>query len=255
LTCDVLHFHRKVPICVQHRSVSIEKVNCLRRQLTPRISLPAVMLKACSLAAEGIPELRQAWLGGPVASLYTHPHSVAMLVIQRWYRGERWLFWGRFNSPESTPLAALQSRLDEYQQGDLLTQFRQQLQFSALPGWLRRGLLWWNLNVSGESRARRTGTFVLSTLAAQGVEIECPPAFHTANFSYGPIGGDGHSRLTLAYDHRVFDGALAAEALERIEDALHGPVSVELEQVLSAATAPSRLHERDSLSSAPLATS
>lgn len=238
LSCDVLHFHRRVPICVQHRAVELEKVNCLRQAVEPRIALPIVMLKACALAAESFPELRQAWLGGPIPTLYTHPASVGMLVIEREFHDERWLFWGRFQSPEHTPLRELQTRLDAYQNGDVRTQFARQLQLSAIPNPLRRAIVWWNLNVSGAVRARRTGTFVLSTLAGRGAEIECPPAFHTANFTYGPIGPDGRSRLTLAYDHRVFDGAVAAAALERIEDLLNGRLSAEMEELVNQGNDP-----------------
>lgn len=235
----MLHFHRRVPICVQHRAVQLEKVNCLRRSVESRIALPVLMLKACALAAEEIPELRQAWLGGLVPTLYTHDESVAMLVVEREYAGERWLFWGRFRAPERTSLADLQARFDHYRHGDVREQFARQLQLSAIPNPLRRALLWWNLNMSGATRARRAGTFVLSTLAGRGAEIECPPAFHTANFTYGPIGPDGRSRLTLAYDHRVFDGAVAAEALARIEDLLHGRLSAEMEALVSPrSTAP-----------------
>ncbi|MFV0445030.1 MAG: hypothetical protein ACK5Q5_15760 [Planctomycetaceae bacterium] len=251
LSCDVLHFHRQVPLCVQHRSVQLEKVNCLRRGTKTRVALPVVMLKACSLAAAEIPELRRAWLGGPVSSLYTHPESVAMLVIEREYLGERWLFWGRFRAPEETPLPELQARLDQYLHGDVRSQFGRQLQLSSVPNPLRRALLWWNLNVSGRSRARRMGTFVLSTLAGRGTEIEFPPAFHTANFTYGPIGPDGRSRLTLAYDHRVFDGAVAAEALDRIEDVLHGRLSVEMEALVSPSRR-DRSQERPTCASAQL---
>ncbi len=232
LSCDVLHFHRQTPICVQHRFVDLEKLDCLRRAVQPRIALPMVMLKACSLAADALPELRTAWLNGPLPTLYTHPESVAMLVVQRMYQGERWLFWARFGAPEQAALVDLQTRLEAYQHQPVEEQFARQLQLSAIPNPLRRAILWWNLNVSGRNRARRAGTFVLSTLAGRGAEIECPPAFHTANFTYGPIGPDGRSRLTLAYDHRVFDGAVAAEALERIEDALHGSLSMELERLL-----------------------
>jgi hypothetical protein len=124
------------------------------------------------------------------------------------------------------------------------TQFDRQLRLSAIPNPFRRAICWWNLNVSGRARARRAGTFVLSTLAGRGAEIECPPAFHTANFTYGPIGVDGRSRLTLAYDHRVFDGALAAEALERIEQLLMTNLRDELES----------LRQRESRTESPAST-
>ena len=77
-----------------------------------------------------------------------------------------------------------------------------------------RRLLWsWTLNVGGPNRVRRSGTFFLTTIAGHGAEIQHPPAFLTANATYGPIDENGKSRVTLAYDHRLMDGRLIADAL------------------------------------------
>ena len=238
LTCDVLHFHRQVPICAHDRFVPLRDVDELRKSTQERISWPVVMLKACALVARDIPELRRAWLGGPLPTIYEHPESVGMLAIEREYRGERWLFWGRFRSPESTALTALQARLDQYRHGPVTEQFSRPLQLSAVPNPLRRAIWWWNLNVSGRQRARRLGTFFLTTLASRGAVIQSPPCFHTANFTYGPIEADGRSRLTIAYDHRIMDGALVAEALVRLEETIHGPLAAELRTLVTPAVLP-----------------
>lgn len=235
LSCDVLHFHRQVPICAHDRFVPLRDVDALRTVARERISWPVLMLKACALVAREVPELRRAWLGGLWPTIYEHPESVGMLAIEREFRGERWLFWGRFRSPETTSLTALQARLDQYCQGSVEEQFSRPLQLSAVPNPLRRAIWWWNLNVSGRQRARRLGTFFLTTLASRGTVIQSPPCFHTANFTYGPIEADGQSRLTIAYDHRIMDGAVVAEALARLEETIHGPLTAELRSLAGSA--------------------
>lgn len=228
LTCDVMHFHRQVPICPHDRRCRLGEIDALRRNCPRRLSWSVLMLKAYGLAAQHIPELRQTWLNGPVSTIYEHPASVGMLAITREFRGEPWLFWGRFLAPETTPLEVLQKNLERYQTQPVEQVFHKQVMLSGIPNPLRRLLWWWNLNVSGAQRARRAGTFVLTTLAGRGAEITNPPSFHTGNFTYGPMDDDGFSRMTLAYDHRLFDGALAADALARIEDALHTEIANEL---------------------------
>src|SRR5205807_9562281 len=60
------------------------------------------------------PGLRQTFMRWPWTHLYQHPHSVAMLAVNRTEReGER-LFWGRFLQPETRPLTELQAALDRY---------------------------------------------------------------------------------------------------------------------------------------------
>ncbi len=189
------------------------------------------MLKGYALVACEFPVLRQAWLGAWPPTVYEHPESVAMLAIEREYRGVPWVFWGKFRAPDSTSLLDLQTRLDHYKQAPVETVFRRQLQLSGVPNPLRRWLWWWNLNVSGRARARRTGTFFLTTLAGLGAEIQNPPSFHTGNLSYGPLDERGEMRVTLSYDHRLLDGATVARALARLEEILRELLAAELESL------------------------
>lgn len=185
-------------------------------------------MKAYALVAREIPVFRQMYFRWPLANIYEHPHSVFMLAIAREFRAERWLFWGRFSAPESRSLADLQKQLEGYTRGDVKSVFKKQYQLSGLPSPLRR-LVWnWNLNTSGRVRARRTGTAFLSTLAGRGAEIGLPPSLHTGNLTYGPMDEAGRSRITIAYDHRLMDGAIVAEFLERLEATLCGAVADEL---------------------------
>lgn len=232
LTCDVLHFHKQVPLCPHHRMIRLDSLDKLRKSVPQRISWPVLFLKAYGLLAREFPVFRQTWMPFPWASIYEHDSSVGMLAIHREYQNESWLFWGRFNSPENRSLIDLQQQLDHYQTAPVKQTFKRYLQLSAIPNPLRRLLWWFNLNMSGSARSRRAGTFFLSTLSGRGAEIDMPPSFQTGVISYGPIDPHGRSRLTIAYDHRLMDGLQVAEGLQRVEQILNGVLADELSAML-----------------------
>ena len=232
LCLDVLHYHRQVPTCAHDRICDLGRLAELRGRLPRRVSWTLLFLKAYGLVAANRPVLRQTFMRWPWAHVYQHPHTVAMIATERQFRGEPWLFWSRFAAPESQPLAQLQESLDQYLEQPVERVFKRQLQLSAFPTVLRRAFWWWTLNVSGEKRAKRTGTVFLTTIAGQGAEIQHPPAFLTANMTYGPLDERGRSRVTIAYDHRLMDGATVAARLAELEATLNGPIAAELEEMI-----------------------
>ena len=245
LTTDVLHYHRKVPTCAHDRECDLSRLDEVRRALPERISWSLLFIKAFAIIAREHPVLRQTYFNWPWPHLYEHPHSVAMVALEREYRNDRWLFWTRFTSPETTPLIDLQQALNKYQTGRVKNLFKQQLQLSGLPTIIRRMLWWWTLNVSGVKRAKRTGTVFLTTLAAKQTIIQHPPAFLTSNMTYGPLDDAGRCRITIAYDHRLMDGSTVADQLADLERALNGPIADELEELIARAT-PSQSKAEDS---------
>lgn len=203
-------------------------LDAIRKTAPSRISWSVLFLKAYALLARETPVFRRTWMSFPWPSIYQHHTSVAMLAIQREYRGEPWLFCGRFLSPESASLPQLQRQLERYQQAPVDDVFKRFLRLSMIPNPFRRFIWWCNMQLRGRTRARRVGTFLLSTLAGHGAEIDCPPSFQTGVLSYGPIDAQGYSRVTLAYDHRLMDGVLVADSLRRIEQILNGALTDEL---------------------------
>ena len=230
----MLHYHRKVPTCAHDRLCDLSRVAELRARLPRRISWTLLFLKAFGLVAANRPVLRQTFMGWPWAHVYEHPHTVAMMVTERDFRGEPWLFWSRFSAPETQPLESMQQSLDRYLQEPPERVFQRQFDLSALPTPLRRVFWWWTLNVSGEKRAKRTGTMFLTTIAGRGAEIQHPPAFLTVNMTYGPLDERNRSRVTFAYDHRLMDGATVAGCLADLETALNGPIAAELEEIIQS---------------------
>ena len=228
LTIDVLHYHRQVPTCAHDRVMDLSRLSQLRAGLSQRISWSMLFIKAYGMVAAKFPVLRQTYMPWPWPHVYQHPCSVAMVATHREIDGEAWLFWSRFTRPEGQPLPRLQEFLDRYQHAPVPDVFQRQWQLSALPTPLRRVFWWWALNTSGVKRARRTGTFFLTTISAKGAEIQHPPAFLTANMTFGPLDDRGRSRVTIAYDHRLMDGTLIADCLADLETTLNEPIADEL---------------------------
>jgi hypothetical protein len=160
--------------------------------------------------------------------MYEHDHSVAMLAMNRREGDADRLFWGRFIRPEQTPLGTLQDQLDHYRSADVDVAFRKQIQLARLPLPLRR-LIWsWNLCGGGAQRAKRLGTFGLSTLAGQKAINRFHPTITTSSLTYGPLDASGGTLVTIIYDHRVVDGAYMARCLEELEAELRGTICQEL---------------------------
>jgi len=220
LTWDLLYFHKDVPLCSHDRRMDLTEVAAAREAAAVRVSWPAVFLKAMACVAVQYPELRQIWYRWPWAHLYQHPASVGILTVQREIDGEPWLFWGRISRPEEMSLTEIQSIIHRYQTEPPARVFARDLRLASLPLLLRRLIWWWNLNVETAARAKRVGTFFLSTLAGRGVEIQMSPSVQTTCLTYGPLSADGTSRVTLSYDHRIMDGARVADILNRLEEVL-----------------------------------
>lgn len=220
LSWDLLAFHQHVPLCAHDRRMNLTALSDARAECPQRISWPALFIRAYSLVAMDVPELRQTWYRWPWAHLYQHTGSVATLTVQRELDEEPWLFWGQIRHPETLSLSQIQEQITRYTTANPREVFERQLRLAHLPTIVRRLIWWWNLNVETKKRATRVGTFFLSTLASRGVEIQLPPSVQTGCLTYGPLDERGEARVTLAYDHRVMDGALVADILHRLERTL-----------------------------------
>ena len=228
LSWDLLSFNRQVPLCGHDRRCDLTAVSTARQMSSTRISWPALFLKAFAVVAREMPELRQTWYRWPWAHIYQHGHSHATLTVQRQINSEPWLFWGIIDQPENLPLVEIQNAIDRFCHEPPKQVFRRQWQLAKLPTVLRRFIWWWNLNITTVARARRLGTFFLSTLSGRGTEIQIPPSIHTGCLTFGPLDSSGFSRVTLAYDHRIMDGAKVAEILQMLEQTLNSTITEEL---------------------------
>ena len=106
--------------------------------------------------------------------------------------------------------------------------FRRQLRFSRFPTWLRR--LGWRIGLYADmgKRAKRFGSFSVSSLAGLGTLNRLHPSIHTTSLTYGPLDERGRSLVTLICDHRLIDGVAAAQALHALQEALGTTIANEL---------------------------
>jgi hypothetical protein len=209
------------------REIDLRELTVLRSEVSPKISWTMLFIKAYGLLSHQHPHLRQALMTWPWTHLYEHPCSVAMLAINRLEEQEDRLFWGRFVAPETRPLADLQAELDCYKSGPVASIFRRQVRLAQFPSPLRR--IAWRLTLnSGTKRAKRLGTFGLSTLAGLGAYNRHHPSCLSTSLSYAPMDAKGRALVTILFDHRIVDGAAIARDLAELEMILNTDIAAEL---------------------------
>jgi hypothetical protein len=210
------------------RTMALADVAAARSAASPRISWSVVWLKAYAAVCLRLPLLRTVYQRWPWPHFVEADDIAGTLIVNRQDGEYERLCWAIFQSPQQQPLSALQNLLHQFQSDPIEKIYRKQVTFSKMP-WPLRRLLWWlQLNFSGKKRTRRFGTFTQSTLAGQGANNGFHQTLLTTSLCFAPIDGQGNALATLICDHRVLDGAVAAEALRLLEEELRGPILEEL---------------------------
>ncbi len=230
LVAELMHHARKVPSLPLARTCHIPQVVAARAEASPVPSWTAIFMKAYGLVGQHIPELRRAWIPFPYPRIYEHPISECGVLMEREVQGEPVVLGVKIRGPELTPLPQIDAHLKDFRESPVekVSAFRQLLRLARLPWPLRRWFLWRVLALCGYRRARRMGTFVLSSLGNYGVEQMHPLTALTTYFTFGPISPDGQVTLKVIYDHRVMDGRTVARVLVRLEEVLNGAILHEL---------------------------
>lgn len=233
---DMMHFAKQVPSVPVGRTMDLGALAEARKRHPLRPSWAVLFLKAFGIVCESQPSLRRALLTVPNLRMYEHPFSIASLAMEREYQGEPVIVVGLFRGPERQSISELQKSLDEYRTWPIekVGFFRQMLRISAYPTILRRVLWWTTLHVSGPKRAKRLGTFGVSSYGSLGAESYHPISPLSTTLTYGPIDPSGRVTVKLIYDHRILDGAQIARRLADLEAALLGPILNELRLSIEA---------------------
>ena len=232
LVGDLLHYARQVPSLPLSRDCRIDSLIRARVATSPAPSWTALFMKAYGIVAARIPELRRAYIPYPRARLYEHPRSDCAILIERSLDGEPTVLAAKIIEPETMPLSKIDEHLRQFRENDLvsISPFRQLLRLGRLPKLLRRFVFWTTLQFSGYRRARRFGTFMMSSLGNLGIEQMHPLTPLTTYFTFGPIRPEGLVNLKIIYDHRVMDGRTVARALVDLESILNHELVLELGQ-------------------------
>src|SRR5436190_14754900 len=186
MTIELLHFARQVPSVPVARALNVAAVARARAQAAAPPSWTTVFVRAYGLVARRFPGLRRALIPWPYPRLYEHPHSVCALVVEREWRGETVLLGAKLRAPEDMPLGAIHRHLRRLKESPVreVSEFRQALRVGRLPGPLRRFLFWHSLQFSGAKRAKRFGTFMVSSYGSLGAEQMHPRSFHTTLLTF-----------------------------------------------------------------------
>jgi hypothetical protein len=233
LVNDMLHFARRVPTVPVERVIDVRHAQELREIVSHRISWCALFLKAYGLTAAQCPELRRAFIEFPRRQLYEHPYSIASLAVERYYAGELGVFFGHVRAPENQPLLELEGIVRDYKDRPIeeVPIYRRAIRVSRFPGPFRRLLWWYGLHLSGHGRARRLGTFGLSTYSGLGAQSLHPLSPLSTTLNYGSVDESGKVNVRVVYDHRVMDGAIVARALGLLEEIFNGELLVQMKRL------------------------
>jgi len=200
---------------------------------TTRIGWVAIFLKGYAIVCQEIPELRSLYFCLPWSRIYVHPNTVASITIHRPDdEGVERLIWARISNCETSSLKEIQRQMDAACQKPLREVFLDGLRIERIPSFIRRILWWLAMNWNPRKRARKVGTFSISTLASEDASNYGHPLVVTSSISYTRCKPDGECTVTLIADHRVLDGVLAARALKRLEVILNTIVLEELRTIL-----------------------
>ncbi len=230
LIADLLHFASRVPSIPLSRMMDVSALFAARRAHPARPSWSVIFMKAYAKVAMEHPPLRRALLEWPVGRIYEHPQTNCSLAIERSFDGEEGVFFGMFRAPEGQTIGELQRSLVEFKNAPLeeIGFFRRMIRVSKCPTPIRRFLWSTSLNLSGRARAKRFGTFGVTTLGGTGVEQIHPLSPLTTTLTFGPIDAWGKVTVKIIYDHRVLDGAYVARRLVDLEEMLNGAILEEL---------------------------
>jgi hypothetical protein len=229
---EMMHHARKVPSLPIARKCDLSAVAAARREATVPPSWTAIMMRAYGLVARDYPELRRALIPWPWTHLYQHPCSECAILVERVWQGETVILGAKLRAPEDQPLAEIDAYLRHLQAAPVLevNYFRQLLRVGRLPWLLRRFTFWQSLYLSGFTRAKRFGTFMISSLGNLGAEQLHPLTPLTTYFTFGRITDDGEAELRIIYDHRVLDARCVARVLGDLERILNDRLVRELER-------------------------
>jgi hypothetical protein len=231
---DMLHFAKQVPSIPVARTIHIAALAQARTACPVRPSWTSVFMKAYGLICQRHPQLRWALIPWPWEHIYEHPLSVCGAIVEREHNGEHILLGVQIRAPENKSLPEIDEYLQRVKETpiDQIGYYRRVFFMGRLPKWLRRVMWWQTLHVSGYKRAKRLGTFGLSSYGRLGAEQIHPLGPLSTLLTFGPISPAGEVVVKIIYDHRVLDGAEVARYLAELEQVLHTELRGELRQLV-----------------------
>jgi hypothetical protein len=230
---ELLHHSKKVPSLPLSKSLSLQELVEARQLSDPRPSWFAIFMKAYGLTAIKNPVLRRCYVPYLFEHYYEHPHSECSVLVEREWEGETVVLGAKVRAPENQTFASIDEAIKRFKSDPVLevSSFRQVLRLGRLPGFVRRFTFWQSLYLSGYSKSKRFGTFMMSSLGNLGVEQHHPLTPLSTYFTFGPISNTGEVVIKIIYDHRIMDGGTVARCLNDLESILKSHVLDEIKEL------------------------
>lgn len=221
--------HASVPLVVVKRTMNLERLVKARATQDKRPGWTAIIAKAYCIVARDEPWLRTFYLKFPWPHFYEVPKSIATVTIIRNDLGEEVTIPVKIGSADEMALTHLESIIQRAKTAPLNDErsLKRIWSLGRMPLPLRRLIITLGLNV-GRHRANYFGTLAITSLASLGVETVVLRSPGPAFITYGWIQPDHTMELLFHWDHRIYDGSLAARALRRLEHTLNNDIANEL---------------------------
>lgn len=198
-------------------------------------SLVTYVLHAAGRALARHPEANAAIRGGIGARVARYPRVNGKLTFDKTLGGHRVVLSAVLPDLDRADLGTIQARVEHYRDGDaeVMPEFAGVRTLHRLP----RAIGWSAYRLTSRSLPKRldtAGTFAVTSLGHRPVDGFHSVGGTTVTLGIGrvidrPVIRDGVvaaaplMRLNLAFDHRVIDGAEAADLLADIKDGLEAP--------------------------------
>jgi len=235
---DLCWLSLRVPVAVVAGTMNIGPLVAMRRSRAEPPPYTAMLAKAMAIVAVELPELRRMYTSLPWPRLFEAEESAASIIVERWLEGELAVLPVLVKRPASQSLEQIARTIRAGRDDDIASvrHLHRIVTVTRLPLPLRRAL-WLIAYGSGRLRSNHFGTFGISTVGQHGVLITRHLSPVTTCLALGPIDAAGRVTVTIDFDHRVYDAALAARTLVLLEAALNGPIVEELSRFPSTAQA------------------
>lgn len=218
-----------VPLVVVRRTLKLDRLVQARASLAARPGWTPMIAKAFCIVARDEPWLRTFYQRWPWPHFYEVPRSIAMAAIIRDGFDKYAPILLKIGSADVMTLSEVEAILQNGKSAPLeqVPDLNRLMRITKLPTPLRR-LFWaFGLHV-GRQRANNFGTFALTSLATLGSETTVLNSPGPSMMTYGLVKPDSTMEILLHWDHRIYDGALACHALQRLQDVMNGEIADEL---------------------------
>jgi pyruvate/2-oxoglutarate dehydrogenase complex dihydrolipoamide acyltransferase (E2) component len=197
-----------------------------------RISYLVYLIEAISRILQSYPEANTSVKHGLIPKVAVYSSVSAKFTMDKSIEGRRVVLSGLIADSDQKSVKEMQKVIEYYRDREVddIAEFKGVRKLQSLPMWL--GKIAYRLAMGNlESRDKLQGTFTITSLGHRPIQAFYPIISNTLCFGVGTIEDKPVAiasqivirpmmKLSLAFDHRAIDGALAADILAEVKEFL-----------------------------------